>query len=329
MFDEIAPVYDRMNSLMTLGLDAGWRRAAVRASAVGPGDAVIDVACGTGKLAEALAEQVGPFGRVLAVDLAPGMIAEATAQHRDLVQLEFMVGDALALPVEDASFDAATIAFGLRNLPDFAAGFRELARVVRPGGRVVCLELSVPATAPVGPHLPRDVRAFRAAARLGVRAGRRVPLPAGLARGLPDAGRARPFDARGRAHGRGLPELRARLRGAPPGTYPGRLTRSAFGRRLLEQRLEGLVGRGHVLVGPGRLERLARPAPVRHVGRCRCGRREGDGRRRRRRRRDRSRCGWRRRPRDRPRRRRPRRRPPRRRARSSGRSAPSSGMPAR
>lgn len=144
MFDEIAPVYDRMNSLMTLGLDAGWRRAAVRASAVGPGDAVIDVACGTGKLAEALAERVGPFGRVLAVDLAPGMIAEAMAHHRDLVQLEFTVGDALALPAPDASFDAATIAFGLRNLPDFAAGFRELARVVRPGGRVICLELSMP-----------------------------------------------------------------------------------------------------------------------------------------------------------------------------------------
>ena len=144
MFDEIAPVYDRMNSLMTLGLDAGWRRAAVDASAIGPADSVIDVACGTGKLAESLAERVGPFGRVLAVDLAPGMIAEARARHRDLVQLEFAVGDALALPVPDATFDAATIAFGVRNLPDFAAGFRELARVVRPGGRVVCLELSVP-----------------------------------------------------------------------------------------------------------------------------------------------------------------------------------------
>jgi demethylmenaquinone methyltransferase/2-methoxy-6-polyprenyl-1,4-benzoquinol methylase len=144
MFNEIAPVYDRLNSLMTLGRDAGWRRAAVRASSVGPGDAVIDVACGTGKLAEALAERVGPFGRVLAIDLAPGMIAEATARHRDLVQLEFKVGDALALPVPDATFDAATIAFGLRNLPDFAGGFRELARVVRPGGRVICLELSMP-----------------------------------------------------------------------------------------------------------------------------------------------------------------------------------------
>ena len=144
MFDEIAPVYDRLNTLMSFGLDAGWRRAAVRASGVGPGDAVIDVACGTGKLAEALAEQVGPFGRVLAVDLAPGMIVEAKARHRDLVQLEFRVGDALALAVPDGSFDAATIAFGLRNLSDFGSGFHELARVVRPGGRVVCLELSMP-----------------------------------------------------------------------------------------------------------------------------------------------------------------------------------------
>ena len=144
MFDDIAPVYDRMNTIMTLGLDGGWRRAAVAASGLEPGSAAIDVACGTGKLAAALAERVGPFGRVLAVDLAPAMIAEAKAHHRDLVQLEFRVGDALALPVEDGSFDAATIAFGIRNLADFEAGFRELTRVVRPGGSVVCLELSVP-----------------------------------------------------------------------------------------------------------------------------------------------------------------------------------------
>jgi demethylmenaquinone methyltransferase / 2-methoxy-6-polyprenyl-1,4-benzoquinol methylase len=144
MFDNIAPVYDRMNTIMTFGLDGRWRRAAVQATHLTAGDAVIDVACGTGKLAAALAERVGPFGRVLAVDLAPGMIAEATEQNRDLVQLEFRVADALELPVPDDSFDAATIAFGLRNLPDYEAGFRELARVVRPGGRVVCLELSVP-----------------------------------------------------------------------------------------------------------------------------------------------------------------------------------------
>jgi demethylmenaquinone methyltransferase / 2-methoxy-6-polyprenyl-1,4-benzoquinol methylase len=144
MFDHIAPVYDRMNTLMTLGSDGRWRRAAVNATRLSPGDAVIDVACGTGKLAGALADRVGPFGRVLAVDLAPGMIAEARQQNPDLVQLEFTVADALDLPVTDGTFDAATIAFGLRNLPDFEAAFRELARVVRPGGWIVCLELSVP-----------------------------------------------------------------------------------------------------------------------------------------------------------------------------------------
>src|SRR4051794_5012189 len=84
MFDEIAPVYDRMNTLMTLGLDGRWRRAAVAAAHISPGGAVIDVACGTGKLAAALAERVGPFGRVLAVDLAPGMIDEARRQNLDL-----------------------------------------------------------------------------------------------------------------------------------------------------------------------------------------------------------------------------------------------------
>jgi demethylmenaquinone methyltransferase/2-methoxy-6-polyprenyl-1,4-benzoquinol methylase len=150
MFDDIAPVYDRMNTLMTFRMDGRWRRAAVTAAHLSPGDAVIDVACGTGKLAAALAEQVGPFGRVLAVDLAPGMIDQAVRKNRDLVQLEFTVGDALALPVDDSAFDAATIAFGLRNLPDFLAGFRELARVVRPGGWVVCLELSVPRPRMVG-----------------------------------------------------------------------------------------------------------------------------------------------------------------------------------
>jgi demethylmenaquinone methyltransferase/2-methoxy-6-polyprenyl-1,4-benzoquinol methylase len=144
MFDNIAPVYDRMNTLMTLGFDGRWRRAAVNAAHLSPGDAVIDVACGTGKLAGALAERVGPFGRVLAVDLAPGMIAEAETQNPDLVQLEFTVADALSLPAGEGAFDAATIAFGLRNLPNFEAAFRELARVVRPGGWVVCLELSVP-----------------------------------------------------------------------------------------------------------------------------------------------------------------------------------------
>jgi demethylmenaquinone methyltransferase/2-methoxy-6-polyprenyl-1,4-benzoquinol methylase len=144
MFDEIAPVYDRVNTLMTAGGDARWRGAAVRATQLAWGGSAIDVACGTGKLSLALAERVGPFGRVVGVDLAPHMIEQAQSVSDDLVQLEFVVGNALALPFERDTFDAATIAFGLRNLADFEGGFRELARVVRPGGRVVCLELSTP-----------------------------------------------------------------------------------------------------------------------------------------------------------------------------------------
>ena len=144
MFDEIAPVYDRLNTIMTLRLDGRWRAAAVAATGVGPGDSVVDVAAGTGKLASALADRVGPFGRVAAVDLSPGMVALGRAATSDLVQLEFLLGNALDLPFDDGIFDAATIAFGLRNLADFGAGFREMRRVVRPGGRVVCLELTMP-----------------------------------------------------------------------------------------------------------------------------------------------------------------------------------------
>jgi len=144
MFDEIAPVYDRMNTLMTMGSDGRWRRVAVELTKLHAGESVIDVACGTGKLSAELAERVGPFGRVVGVDLSPAMIETARSRHPDLVQLRFEIGNALELPAEDGEFDAATIAFGLRNLSDFEAGFRELRRVVRPGGRVVCLELCMP-----------------------------------------------------------------------------------------------------------------------------------------------------------------------------------------
>jgi demethylmenaquinone methyltransferase / 2-methoxy-6-polyprenyl-1,4-benzoquinol methylase len=144
VFDEIAPVYDRLGSILSLGLERRWRTAVVEMAGIRPGDAAIDVAAGTGKLAEVLADRVGPFGRVVAVDLSPEMVQRGTANTRDLVQLEFMLGDAVALPFEDARFDAATIAFGLGTLPDLAAGLKELRRVVRPGGRVVCLEPTMP-----------------------------------------------------------------------------------------------------------------------------------------------------------------------------------------
>jgi demethylmenaquinone methyltransferase/2-methoxy-6-polyprenyl-1,4-benzoquinol methylase len=144
MFDSIAPVYDRMNTLMTAGLDGQWRRAAVRATGLQCGGAALDVACGTGKLTGELAARVGPSGRVLGVDLSPTMIETARRSLADVPWVELQVGNALSLQVEDGSFDAATIAFGLRNLSDFEAGFREMARTVRSGGRVVCLELSLP-----------------------------------------------------------------------------------------------------------------------------------------------------------------------------------------
>jgi len=144
MFDSIAPVYDRMNTLMTAGRDGRWRRAAVRAAALSGGGTALDVACGTGKLTAALAGAVGSEGRVVGVDISMAMLDEARRACGELPGVEFRPGNALALPFEDGSFDAATIGFGLRNLASFEDGFREMARVVRGGGRVVCLELSVP-----------------------------------------------------------------------------------------------------------------------------------------------------------------------------------------
>jgi demethylmenaquinone methyltransferase/2-methoxy-6-polyprenyl-1,4-benzoquinol methylase len=144
MFDSVAPVYDRMNTLMTAGLDGRWRRAAARAAGLSRGGAALDVACGTGKLTAALASVVGPEGRVVGVDLSEAMLDQARRAFAERLGVEFRLGNALALPVDDGAFDAATIAFGLRNLSSFEDGFREMARGVRTGGRVVCLELSVP-----------------------------------------------------------------------------------------------------------------------------------------------------------------------------------------
>jgi demethylmenaquinone methyltransferase/2-methoxy-6-polyprenyl-1,4-benzoquinol methylase len=144
MFDAVAPVYDRLNTLMTLGIDGRWRRRALMETRLRGGDAAIDACSGTGKLAALLAGRVGPFGRVEGVDLSPVMVDRASETYHSLVQAHFQVGNALVLPFANDEFDAATIGFGLRNLNDFAAGFRELTRVVRPGGRVVCLELSLP-----------------------------------------------------------------------------------------------------------------------------------------------------------------------------------------
>jgi len=152
MFDRIAPVYDGMNTLMTAGLDGRWRRTAVAAAALRPGQRALDVACGTGRLTEELARTVGADGQAIGVDLSPAMLERARrrarraggAQAARAATPAYLEANALALPFEDASFDAATIAFGLRNLPDYAAGLAEMVRVVRPGGRVVVLEIAIP-----------------------------------------------------------------------------------------------------------------------------------------------------------------------------------------
>jgi demethylmenaquinone methyltransferase/2-methoxy-6-polyprenyl-1,4-benzoquinol methylase len=144
MFDELAPVHDRLATVLSLGLDRRWRAAVVAETRLAAGDSAIDVAAGTGRLAADLADRVGPFGRVVAVDLSPAMVEHGTARARDIVQLEFLLGDALALPFDDGRFGAATIAFGMGALADPTAVLRELRRVVRPGGRVVCLEPTMP-----------------------------------------------------------------------------------------------------------------------------------------------------------------------------------------
>jgi demethylmenaquinone methyltransferase/2-methoxy-6-polyprenyl-1,4-benzoquinol methylase len=141
MFDRISPTYDRMNLLMSMGRDGAWRRSAVETSGAGPGDAALDVCCGTGDLAIELRRAVGPSGRVVGLDFSPGMLAFA---ERKCPAVEWVHGDALDLPFAAGTFDAATVGFGVRNLADLDRGFAELARVVRPGGRVVCLEMSTP-----------------------------------------------------------------------------------------------------------------------------------------------------------------------------------------
>jgi demethylmenaquinone methyltransferase/2-methoxy-6-polyprenyl-1,4-benzoquinol methylase len=144
MFDRIAPRYDLMNLLISAFQEPRWRRRLVSHACLRPGDSALDVASGTGKVAADLHARVQPGGRVQGVDLSPGMTAVARRRYADRPGLAYVVGDALALPTEDATFDAATIAFGMRNLPDYRRGFAEMARSVRPGGKVLCLEIARP-----------------------------------------------------------------------------------------------------------------------------------------------------------------------------------------
>jgi demethylmenaquinone methyltransferase/2-methoxy-6-polyprenyl-1,4-benzoquinol methylase len=137
MFDRIAPVYDVMNRLMTMGLDRRWRRITVE-QVVRPGDRVLDACCGTGDLALEARRQGGV---VTGLDFSERMLEQA---RRKAPALEWVQGDVLALPFEDAAFDAATVGFGVRNVDDLETGLRELRRVLRAGGRLGVLEITTP-----------------------------------------------------------------------------------------------------------------------------------------------------------------------------------------
>jgi demethylmenaquinone methyltransferase/2-methoxy-6-polyprenyl-1,4-benzoquinol methylase len=146
MFDRIAGPYDAMNTLMTAGLHHRWRARAVELAAVRPGSRVIDVATGTGDLAIALARAVAPGGEVVACDFSEQMLARARAKAPEL---RFEWADALSLPYAGDHFDAATVGFGARNFSDLRRGIEEMVRVVRPGGRVVILEITRPTREPL------------------------------------------------------------------------------------------------------------------------------------------------------------------------------------
>ena len=143
MFDRIAGRYELLNAVMTAGLYRLWNRRVVRATGLRPGDSAIDLACGTGSLTRALAKTVGPAGSVLGVDFSAEMLRAAEA--RPAANVEYRLGDATDLAgVPSGRFDAATIAYGARNIPDLDGLFAEMARVLKPGGRAVCLEIARP-----------------------------------------------------------------------------------------------------------------------------------------------------------------------------------------
>jgi demethylmenaquinone methyltransferase / 2-methoxy-6-polyprenyl-1,4-benzoquinol methylase len=150
MFDRIASHYDAMNSVMTAGLHHRWRERTADRAGLRAGDTALDVCCGTGDLALELARRVGPEGSVVGCDFSEPMLdlaREKAAERGAPVRFEW--ADALELPYDSGRFDAATVGFGVRNLADLGRGLREMARVLRPGGRLVILEITQPQRPPL------------------------------------------------------------------------------------------------------------------------------------------------------------------------------------
>lgn len=143
MFDRIAGRYDLLNTVMTAGLNRLWNRRVLSATGLRAGDKALDLACGTGSLTRDLAKKVGPEGHVLGVDFSGEMLR--AARSRPMPNVEYRLGDATDLDgVPSEAFDAATIAYGARNIPDLDALFSEMARTLKPGGVGVCLEIARP-----------------------------------------------------------------------------------------------------------------------------------------------------------------------------------------
>src|SRR5215218_7947343 len=200
MFDRIAGVYDLMNTAMTAGMHHRWRARAAELAQLAPGAAALDVCCGTGDLALELAGRVGPDGSVVGCDFSEPMLgaARAKGERRGSGRVRFEWADALELPYPDASFDAATIGFGARNLADLDRGLAELRRVVRPGGRLVILEITQPTRPPLSAFF--SLWFDRIVPLLGTLAGdrsaytylpesvKRFPSPRGLAERMAAAG---------------------------------------------------------------------------------------------------------------------------------------------
>jgi len=145
MFAGIAPRYDLLNHLLSANRDRGWRRETVEAGGARPGDPVVDVCTGTGDLAMEWSRTLGPSSRVVGTDFCEPMVRLGCGKVRDEgLPVRLGVADSLRLPFRDGSFEVASVGFGIRNVADLQAGIAEMARVVRPGGRVVILEFTRP-----------------------------------------------------------------------------------------------------------------------------------------------------------------------------------------